>query len=109
MLIFLFPRPLEDILKTCLEDVLKTCLEDVLKTCLQDVFKTSLQDVFKTSWKTKSCYAEDVWKTSSRHVLKTSSRRLQEQQMFAGNLCSCNTHFSKLNNVLIHYIECVQS
>ena len=25
------------------------------------------------------------------------------------NLCSCNTHLSELNNVLIHYIDCVQS
>ena len=34
------------------------------------------EEVFKTSWKTKKCYAEDV--------LKTSSRRLEDQQMFAG-------------------------
>ena len=48
-------------------------LHDVLKTSLQDVFK---QGVFKTCWKTKNCYAEEV--------LKTSSRRLEDQQMFAG-------------------------
>ena len=29
---------------------------------------------------------QDVFKTSSRHVLNTSSRRLQDQQMFAGEL-----------------------
>ena len=43
-------------------------------------------DVFKTSWKTKNCYAEDVLKTPARHVFKTSSRRLEDQQMFAGLL-----------------------
>ena len=54
-----------------------------LARCLHDIFKTYLQDVFKTSWKTKNCYAEDVLKTSSRQVLKTSSRRSEDQQMFA--------------------------
>ena len=59
----------------------------------QDVFKRSsrrlantswrhlsrrLEDVFKTSSKTKNCYAEDV--------LKTSSRRFEDQEMFAGLL-----------------------
>ena len=51
-----------------------------LKDALRDVFKTSsrrLQDVLKTSWKTKNCYVEDV--------SKASSRRLEDQQMFAGN------------------------
>ena len=43
---------------------------------LQDVLKTYLQDVFKTSWKTKNRYTEDV--------LNPPSRRLQDQQMFAG-------------------------
>ena len=52
---------------------------------LHDVFKTSSRCICKTSWKTKNCYAWDVLKTSSRHVLKTSSRRLQNQQMFAGD------------------------
>ena len=56
-------------------------------------------DVFKASWKTKNCYAEDVLKTSSRHVLKTSSRRLQDQQMFAGfifnHFCSFFKAFPK--------------
>ena len=51
----------------------------------QDVFLRRFQDVFKTSWKKKTCYAEDFLKTSWRHVVKTSSRRLQDQQMFAGN------------------------
>ena len=36
------------------------------------------------SWKAKNFYAEDVLKTPARHVLKTSSRRLEDQQMFAG-------------------------
>ena len=53
--------------------------------CLQDVF-ASVQDVLETSWKTKNCYTEDVLKTSSRHVFKASSRRLEDQQMFAGQL-----------------------
>ena len=80
----------------CVEDAFKTCLKDVFKTSskhLQDVFKTSckmysrhLQDIFKTTCKTKNCYAEDVLKASSRHVLKVSSRRLKDQQMFAGSL-----------------------
>ena len=39
-------------------------------------FARSLRNVFKTSWKMKSCYTEDV--------LKTSSRRHEDQQMFAG-------------------------
>ena len=43
-----------------------------------------LQDAFKTSWKTKNCYAGDVLKMASRYVLKTSSRRLEDQQVFAG-------------------------
>ena len=67
-------------------------LQDVFKAGLQNVFKTYLQDVFKTSWKTKNYYAEDV--------LKTSSRRLQDQQMFAGQfLC----HLSLLRSVLIAF------
>ena len=83
---------LQDVFKTCLQNVFKSCLQDVLKTCLQNVFKTYLQDVFKTSWKTKNYYAEDV--------LKTSSRRLQDQQMFAGQfLC----HLSLLRSVLIAF------
>ena len=65
------------------QDVLKMPCE-MSSGRLQDVFMTSLQDVFKTSWKTKNCYAKDVLKTSSRHVLKASSRRLEDQQMFAG-------------------------
>ena len=36
------------------------------------------QDVLKTFWKTKNCYAEDL--------LKTSSKRLEDQQMFARQL-----------------------
>ena len=97
---------LQDVFKICLQDLFKTSSRHVFNTssrrlqrnnsspsktssrclarCLQDVFKTYLQDVFKTSWKTKNCYAEDVLKTFSRHVLKTSSKRLEDQQMFAG-------------------------
>ena len=43
----------------------------------------------------KNCHAEDVLKTFSRHVFKMSSRRLQDQQMFAGQV---DTKFMKLEN-----------
>ena len=97
----------QDVLKTSSRYVLKTSSKHVFKTstrclqrnnfsssktssrrfarCLQDVF-ASVQDVLETSWKTKNCYTEDVLKTSSRHVFKASSRRLEDQQMFAGQL-----------------------
>ena len=58
-----------------LQDVLRV----VFKTSSRRLCKASsrrLQNIFKTSWKTKDCYAEDV--------LKTSSRRVQDQKMFAG-------------------------
>ena len=77
----------------CLQDMSSRRLEDIFSVTiflfprrLQDVFKTFLQDVFKTSWKAKNCYAEDV--------LKTPSRRLQDQQMFAG-LLNKNINFDK--------------
>ena len=80
----------------CLQEVLQMSsrrLEDIFSVTIflfprriQDVFKTFLQDVFKTSWKAKNCYAEDV--------LKTPSRRLQDQQMFAG-LLNKNINFDK--------------
>ena len=59
--IFCLPRRLQDVLR------------DVLKTSWRRL-KDILRDVVKTSWKTKNCYAEDVLET----------RRLQDQQMFAG-------------------------
>ena len=91
----------------CLQNVLQTSSRHVFKTSwrhlqrsnfssfktsprlLQDVFKRYLQDVFETfsrrpGRKAKNCYDEDVLKTSSRHVLKQSSRRLKDQQVFAG-------------------------
>ena len=71
--IFPLPRSLEEVLR------------EALKTSSR-CFKASSKDVFKKSWKTKNCCAEDVLKTSSRHVLKTSSRRLEDQQMFAGSV-----------------------
>ena len=105
----MFLRPLQDVFQKCLQDIFKTSSRQVCKTSwrrlqhnnfsssntswriLDDVLKMSremssrrLQDVFKMSWKTKNYYAEVVLKTSSRHVLKASSRRLQDQQMFAG-------------------------
>ena len=71
----------------CFQDMSSRRLQ---RNNFQEVIKTSsrrlarcLQDVLKTSWKTKNCCAEDVLKTSSRHVLKTSTRRLEDQQMFA--------------------------
>ena len=66
---------------------LQDVLQDVIKASsrlLQDVFARRLQDVLKMSWKTYNCYTEDKLKTSSRQDLKTSSRRLEEQQIFAG-------------------------
>ena len=61
-----------------------------------------LQNVFKTSWKTKNCYSQDVLKRSSRHALKTSSRRLEDQQIFAGSELVKNTDYngktSKIEN-----------
>ena len=86
----------------CLRDVLKTSSRHAFKMSARHVFKASsrrlqcntfsssktssrrlqkvfarrLEDVLKKSRKTKNCYAEDV--------LKTSSRRLEDQQMFAG-------------------------
>ena len=93
-------RRLQDMSSRRLQDMSSRRLQDVFSVTifrlprrLEDLFKTfcemssrRFQDVFKTPWKTKNCYAEDVLKTSSRHVLKTSSRRLEDQQMFAGNL-----------------------
>ena len=73
-----------DMLDTNIPSKQFVSFQDLLKTSSRNVFKTSLLDVFKTSWKTKNCYTEDVLKTSSRHVLKTSSRRLEDQEMFAG-------------------------
>ena len=94
-----FARCLQDVFKTSLIYVFKTSSRHVFKTssrrlqrnnfsssktssrgfarCLQDVFKTSLRRLHKTSWKTKNCCSEDV--------LMTFSRRLGDQQMFAGN------------------------
>ena len=77
-----------DLLDTDLDSLLGHGLKQISYkyfVCLQDVFKTSSRHVFKASWKTKNCYAEDVLKTSLRHVLRTSSRRLPDQQMFAGD------------------------
>ena len=89
-------RRLQDMSSRRLQDMSLRCLQrnnfSSSKTssrrfarCLQDVF-ASVQDVLETSWKTKNCYTEDVLKTSSRHVFKASSRRLEDQQMFAGQL-----------------------
>ena len=70
-----------------LQDMSSRRLQDMPSRRLQDVFSVTifclprrLQDVF--------CYAEDVLKTFSRHILKTSWRRLQDQQMFTGNIVS---------------------
>ena len=99
-----------DLLDTHL-DLLDTDIPSKYFACLHNVFKTSSRHVFKTSsrhvFKTSSRY---VFKTSSRHVFKTSSRRLgrrkivtlktcwrrlQDQQIFAGN---------KLNGPYIKYV-----
>ena len=81
--IFHLPRRLQDVL----QDVFNTSSQDVLEDeklirwrSVEDVLKTSLENVLKT----KNCYAEDVLKTCWGHVLKTSSKRIEDQQMFAG-------------------------
>ena len=98
-------RHLQDMSSRLFQDLSSRLLEDMSWRRLQDMssrrlqynnfpsFKTSsrslqyvLQDVFKTYWKTKNYYAEDVLKICSRHVLKTSWTRLQDQQVFAGQL-----------------------
>ena len=111
------------VLKTCLEDVFSVTifrlprrLQDVFKTSsrrFQDVFarrlQESSQDVFKTSWKTKNCYAEYVLKTSSRHVSKTSSRRFEDQQMFAGyevHISLKGIEHQIQQNILHHFLRC---
>ena len=68
-------RRLQDRSSRRLQDIFSVTIFR-LPRLLQDVFARRLQDIFKTSWKTKNCYAKDLW--------KTSSRRLQDQQMFAG-------------------------
>ena len=75
------------------------CLQDVFKKSSRHVFKTSSRHVFKTSWRRLQRNNFSSSKTSSRRlgrrkivILKTcwrglqdmSSRRLQDQQMFAG-------------------------
>ena len=77
----LSPRHLQDVFS-----VTTFCLPRRLEYVLNTSCKYLSQDVFKTSWKMKNCYAEDMLKTSSRNVLKTSPRRLEDQQMFAGDV-----------------------
>ena len=100
-----------------LQDMLLRRLQNMSSRRLQDVFRVTifrlsrrLEDVLKMSWKTKNCYAGDVLKTSSRHVLSTSSRRLEDQQMFAGvtstqqkqpiSLFSSTLHLKHLHQVV---------
>ena len=71
-----------------LEDVFKICLQDVFKTCLQDVFSVI---IFRLPRRLEDVLRE-ILKTSSRRLgrrkivtLKTWWRRLEDQQMFAGN------------------------
>ena len=56
---------------------MKISFEYVLKTSYE-MSSRYLQDVLQTFWKTKNYYAEDLW--------KTSSKRLEDQQMFARQL-----------------------
>ena len=52
----------------------------------RDLLGTNL-DLLDTDIPNKQLvFLQDVLKTSSRHVLKMSWRRLQDQQMFAGNV-----------------------
>ena len=90
---------LHSVFKTSTRYVFKTSSTHVLKTCLKDmssrhVFKTSSKRLqrnnfssSKTSLRRLQDVLEDVkllrWRRVE-DVLKTSSRRLQDQQMFAG-------------------------
>ena len=91
-------RRLQDMSSRRLEDVFSVTIFRLPRR-LQDVFKTYLQDVFKTSWKTKNCYAEDM--------LKTSSRRLENQQMFAGKYLYIISYvFSPLRGLWVFIFNC---
>ena len=52
--------------------------------CLQDVFKTCLQDAFNTSSRRLGRWKIVALNTFWRRFQDMSSRRLQDQQMFAG-------------------------
>ena len=54
-----------------------------LKDVLRDYFKTYLQDVFETSSGRLEDISEDL-NYYAKDMLKMSSRRRQDQQMFAG-------------------------
>ena len=79
------PRRLQDVFKTYPQDVFSVTIFFSSKTSSRRLARC-LQDVFKTSSKTTNCYTEDILKTSSRYVLKTYSRRLEDQEMFAGHV-----------------------
>ena len=86
-------------------DLLDTDIPNKQVVCLQDVLKTSSRHILKTSWRRLQCNNFLSFKTSSRRLgrqkivmLKTcwrrlqdmSWRRLEDQQMFAGELFSQN-------------------
>ena len=84
--IFLSPKHLEDVFKTCLQDIFKTCL---FETCLQDVFSVTifrlprrLHDVFARSLaRRKIVTLKMCW----RRLQDMSRRRLQD--VFKTNKC----------------------
>ena len=65
------------------------------------------KEVLKKSWKTKVCYTEESWK---RLYEMSTSRRLWDQQMFAGKLCTIriSSDFSPVS-VLIFILSFWQS
>ena len=62
----------------------------LMKTSWRRLLSSSSEDVFKTSWRRLGRRKNVMLKTFWRHVLKTSSRRLKDQQMFAGKCFSIN-------------------
>ena len=65
-------------------------------------------------WEIK-CFMRAIKRVASLLLMTDFEERLVanmiKRNLFNGwiNLCSCNTHLSKLNNALIHFTECVQS
>ena len=85
----MFLRRLQDMSSRRFQDVFSVtifCLPRRLARCVEDVLKK------------KNFNAEDVLKTSLRLVFKTSSRRLEDQLMFAGLVhVRCTTSKTKLD------------
>ena len=107
---------LQSVFKICLRGIFKTCLQCVFKTSLQDVLKTCLQDVFSVTifrlTRSLQDVLQDVFKTSSRRsgrrkivTLTTCSRRLQDQQIFAGMILQQLNQLLKEQSAGINIIQ----